>query len=214
MPGGVDLEGGGDHVPVEEVVAVLVARHPLHDLVAGLVVEQLAGVVVRDPRGELLEGHVGEAVVGGLGLGHLAALDLGHAGPLEVDGVDGAGDGEVVPDHDRVAALFGGPPTGPGAPGGVAAEHRLDGAEVVREVVLGEEVHEQGAAHLGGELHLVRRPLVVGLEVPALAPRHELVREPLLGGGEVAVEEAGSGGLQLLEEGVVRRHDDSLPTVR
>ena len=58
----IELDGRGDEVAVEEVVAVLVARDPLHDLVAGAVVEQLAGVVVGDAGGELLQGDVDEAV--------------------------------------------------------------------------------------------------------------------------------------------------------
>ncbi len=64
--------------------------------------------------------------------------------------------------HDRVAALLGGPAAGPLAPHVVAAEHPLDVAEVVRQVVLGEQVHEQRAAHPGRErrcvgLHRPRR---------------------------------------------------------
>src|SRR3546814_11262030 len=83
---------------------------PLFRSVAGLVVEELAGVVVGDAGRQLLQGDVGEPVVGGLGLGHLTALDLGHAGPLQVHGIDGPGDGEVVADPLRVATLLGGPP--------------------------------------------------------------------------------------------------------
>src|SRR3546814_9758213 len=78
---------------------------PLFRSVAGLVVEELAGVVVGDAGRQLLQGDVGEPVVGGLGLGHLTALDLGHAGPLQVHGIDGPGDGEVVRSEEHTSEL-------------------------------------------------------------------------------------------------------------
>ena len=62
----IELERGGAEVTVEEVVTVLVGGDPLHDLVAGGVVEQLAGVVVGDAGGELLQRDVDEAVGRGL----------------------------------------------------------------------------------------------------------------------------------------------------
>ena len=61
-PRGVDLEGGRDEVPVEEVVEVLVGRHPLHHRVALGVGQGLARVVMGDPGGQLLESQVGEGV--------------------------------------------------------------------------------------------------------------------------------------------------------
>ena len=77
----VELEGGGAEVAVEEVVAVLVGGHALHDLVAGLVVEQLAGVVVGDAGGQLLERDVDDAVGDAVELGHLAASRPAACGP-------------------------------------------------------------------------------------------------------------------------------------
>jgi hypothetical protein len=62
-PRRIELDRSGGGIAVEEVVPVLVGRHPLHDLVADRVVEQLAGVVVGDPRGQLLEADVDEPVV-------------------------------------------------------------------------------------------------------------------------------------------------------
>ena len=124
-----------------------------------------------------------------VGLGHDAGADLVHAGPLELAGIEQPGDHQVVADGDRVPALLGGPPAGPGAPGAVGAEHPVDGGEVVREVVLGQQVHEQGAAHGVGHRVLVGIPRLGRIEVATLAPRHDLVGEPLLAGREVAVEE-------------------------
>src|SRR5690606_34021828 len=123
-----------------------------------------------DAGGQLLHAHVDEAVVRAVGLGDLAAAHLGHAGPLQLDGVHGARDREVVAQHDRVAALLGGPAAAPLAPGGVTSEQGLDRAEVVRQVVLGQQVHEEARSDLGGEIDLVRVPLPAGLEVPAAAP--------------------------------------------
>jgi hypothetical protein len=72
--------------------------------------------------------------------------------------------------------------------------------EVVREVVLGEQVHHQRAAHRGRHLRVVGIERFVLFEVVTTAPRHQLVREPLLGGGEMAVEEARTGGFELREQ--------------
>ena len=171
-----------------------------------------------DAGGELLEADVDEAVLGRLGLGHLAAGHLGHAGPLQLDGVEGPGDGQVVAQDDRVAGLLGGPPAAPLAPGGLPPEHRLDRAEVVGEVVLGQQVDEQAGPHLGGQAGLLGRPLVVGLEVPTTRIGDQGVGEPLLGLGQVPVEQPGGDGLELGEElGGVHQivvHTGSLPTGR
>ena len=74
MPDGSSSRAARGEVAVEEVVEVLVGRHPLHDLVADRVVEQLAGVAVGDAGGQLLERDVDEAVGGGVGLGHLRRM--------------------------------------------------------------------------------------------------------------------------------------------
>ena len=100
-------------------------------------------------------------------------------------------------------ALFGGPPPDPDAPRAVVAVQRGDRRRVVGEVVLGEEVHEQRAAHRGIEVDLAGVPRFAGDEVAAPAPRHELVREPFLGPGEVALERLFDGRLELGDEGGV-----------
>ena len=43
-------------------------------------------------------------------------------------------------------------------------------------------------------------PRLTGREVPAEAPRHELVGEPLLGAGQVAIEQPGGHRLEFGEE--------------
>ena len=126
---------------------VFVLGDPTHDGLAGFVVEQVAGVEVADAGGELLERHVGETFGEGWRLGHLTALHLRHAPAFELDRIDGSSGHEVAVDHEPVTALFGGPAAHPLTPGTVAAEHPLDVAEVVRQVVLGEHVDEQGAAN-------------------------------------------------------------------
>jgi hypothetical protein len=71
----------------------------------------------------------------------------------------------------------------------------------VREVVLGEQVDEEARADLLRQARVLGRPLVVGLEVAAPAVGHELVREPLLGLGQMAVQQAGHDRLELGDEG-------------
>jgi hypothetical protein len=86
----------------------------------------------------------------------------------------------------------------------------------VRQVVLGEEVDEQRAAH--GLVHRRLRlvPHLAGLEVPAEAPRHELVGEPLLGVAEVRSRRLLGDRAELLEQGDVSVHGHAaiLPTSR
>ena len=83
------------------------------------------------------------------------------------------------------------------------AEHPLDRAEVVREVVLGQQVDEQRAADRVGQRDVARRtrPRLAGLEVAAPAPRDDLVGEPLLGARQVAVEQPATDGLELGDAG-------------
>src|SRR5206468_2645262 len=131
-------------VSIEEEVEVLIGGDSPHDVEPDLVVEQLAGVAVRDAGGELLKRGVDQAVQERVELGTLAARDLLHPAALEGNGVDGSRHQEVVADHDRVTALFGGPLTDPALPV-LTGLHATQGAEVVREVVLRQEVDEQGA---------------------------------------------------------------------
>ena len=213
---GVAFERGRAEVAVEEVVTVLVARDPLHHFVRGRVAADLAGVVMGDARRELLERDVDHAVFDGRRVGDLPALDLGHACPFQRDGIDRAGHREVVAQHDGVATLLGGPAPDPRAPGAVGPEAIRDLRRVVGEVVLGEEVHEQGAADGRVERDLVFVPRLAGREVPAARPRHELVREPLLGAGQVALEQAlgDRGEVGHESRAGVRSMPPSLPTSR
>ena len=118
---------------------------------------------------------------------------LHHARPLELAEIDRAGDGEVVADDDRVAAFFRRPPRVPLAP------HRRRRrtasticAVVVGEVVLGEEVDEQRAAHRRRQRRRRRgRTSSPSTKSRPAAPRHHLVREPLLRRAEMAVEQPG-----------------------
>ena len=210
---GVELQGGGDRVPVEEVVEVLVRGHPLHDLVARLV-EQLARVAVRDPGGQFLEADVDEGLEHRRGFGHLGPGHLGHPPPLEGHRVNGPGDRQVVTNNDRVPALFRRPAPVP-LPPRTAREDGIDVGEVVGQIVLGQQVDEQRTPRrrrprltLGGW-----RPLPAGLEVPPQRPRDKLVGEPLLGGRKVAFEQLASHRFKLGHKGDVI-HASSLPTGR
>jgi len=118
-----------------------------------------------------------------------------------------------------VATLLGRPPADPLAPGAVGAEQTLDGAEVVREVVLREQVDEQRRPHRvvdrgAREVGVVLVPLLAGDRVLAAAVRHVLVREPLLGGREVPLEQSLDVGGQFSEHGLGADHAlyRSLPT--
>ncbi len=180
----VARERRGRQVSVEQEVEVLVGRHPRHHVVSRGVADDLAGVAMGDARRELLQGEVDEAGLRTTGPRRLAPGDLGHPGPLEAYGIDRAGDGQVVANHDGVTALLGCPPPGPHPPGLVGAEHPLNVAEVVREVVLGEQVHEQGARYGRtergtGEVGVALVPRISGHEVAAPAVGDQLVGEPL-----------------------------------
>ena len=135
---------------------------------------------------ELLQRDVHEAVDRTVRIGHLSARHLRHPSVLEGARVERSGDGHEVAQRDRVPSLLGRPPVRPLAPCALAAEHPVDRLEVVREVVLGEEVDEQRAADRIGHRHLTGVPVLTLDEVAAQAPRHELVRVPRLAGLVVA----------------------------
>ena len=191
---------------------ILVGRHSRHDGVAGWVTEELPGVAVGDARREFLQGDVHQAVGDGKRLRYLAARHLRHSRPLKLDGIERAAHDDVVANHDRVAHLLGSPPARPLAPG-LIREHAVERFEVVRKVVLGQEVDEQRAPHAIGHGHLVGVPLLVGHEVATAPPGHHLVREPLLGRRVVAlVQPLGDGGQFPQQHRLV--HRTSLPTGR
>jgi hypothetical protein len=179
---------------------VLVGCDAGHDLAAGWVGQGPPRVVVGDSGGELLQRRIRERVGQGRRLGDHSVRDLGHPRPLERDRIDRARHRQIVPNDDGVAALFCGPAANPGSPCVVAAEPSGDGPEVVREIVLGEEVHEQRAAGGGADAVVIGLPLGIVAEIPSLTPRNERVREPLPGRGEVPLEEFGGAGLELGEE--------------
>ena len=78
-------------------------------------------------------------------------------------------DREVVPQHDRVAALLGGPAADPVEPRAVAlAEHPVDQAVVARQVVLGQQADLERGLGDAGQPRLVRRPGLL-VEVAARA---------------------------------------------
>src|SRR5437764_97211 len=80
------------------------------------------------------------------------------------------------------------PAPGPHPPG-LVAEDPVDGLEVVGEVVLGEEVDVQRAAHGVGEGELVGVERLASDEVTAPAPRHQLVGHPVLAAGQMPLQE-------------------------
>ena len=216
----VEGQGLAHDVAVEQVVEVLVGRHPGHHLVADGVAEQLAGVAVGQPGGQLLQRHVDQRVGRGGRLGHDGARHLGHPAPLQLHGVQGPGHGEVVADDDRVALLLGRPPADP-LPPHAGAEDVVDRVEVVGQVVLGQEVDEQGVPHGVGHGELGRVPRLVRLEVAASAPGHVKVGEPLLGRADVALHELLRRRHELVDEakvvprsGAGRHMTPSLPTRR
>jgi hypothetical protein len=106
--------------------------------------------------------------------------------------VDGARGQQVVAHHDAVPALFRGPAVHPGAPGAVAAEEGGDLVVVTGEVVLGQQVHDQRDLADVGDLGLLRLPGLAVLEeageIAAVGERDVLVRHPVLGDLEMAVE--------------------------
>ena len=106
--------------------------------------------------------------------------------------------------HERVTALFGGPAMHPGAPRAVAAERVGDLAVVAGQVVLGQQVDLEGDLGDRGEGRLARLPRQL-VEIAALAPRHVLVRHPLLGEPQVALEPGLGKRLQLAKKLEVRK---------
>ena len=91
------------------------------------------------------------------------------------------------------------------------AEHPHDVLGVIGEVVLGQQVHEERTAYRRGQVDLVGIPDLVTGEVAPPAPRHDLVREPLLGAGEMALEQPGCFRLEFAKQGIAF-HGPSVPT--
>ena len=204
---GVDLEGGGHDVAIEHHVQVLISGHPHHDLVGHRVIGIAAGVAMGDPGGQFLERRIGHQPQRRL-VRHPALLQGGHPPPFQGDRVDVAGDQQIIAEHDRVAALLGGPAVRPGPPGAVAAEGRQQLPVVAGQVVLGEEVDLEGGLGDPGQPRLVGGP-GFGVEVAAKAPGHVLMRHPFLGHGQMPVKQPLGHRLQLGEQvmvGMAIRH--------
>ena len=179
---------------------VLVGGDAGHDSTAGKIGEEPARVVVRDSCRELLQRDVHEQVGQGRRLGTTPVETWIIRARSSATGSTATRHGEVVPNHDRVAPLLGGPAPSPCPPCMVIAEEAGECPEVVREVVLGQEVHEQRAAGRLADVGVVRLPGLVGAEIPPAAPRHELVREPFPRRAQVPLEKVGDPGCQLSRE--------------
>jgi len=102
---------GGNLEGVKLVVVVIADRDIFArnedmgaEAIAGFVVEQVSRVAVRDPGRQLLERDVGQPVQGVRRGQVVALLKLEHPAALEQDRIDVAGHGQVVAQHDRVAA--------------------------------------------------------------------------------------------------------------
>jgi hypothetical protein len=138
------LEGGGHDVAVAQHVRVLIGGHPHQALVGHRVIARAAGVAMGDPGGQFLEGGIGQQPQRRL-VRHPPLLQGGHRSAFQGDGVDVAGDQQIVAEHDRVAALLGGGPSvRPGPPGPVTAEAGQQLVVVAGQVVLGEQVDLEG----------------------------------------------------------------------
>ncbi len=189
---GRELEGGGEQVPVEDHVQVLVGgdagQHPVADRVAGVV----AGVAVRDPGRQLLEGDVRDRVQHAVRVvGLEARRHVRHPEVLQLDRVHGPAGEQVVPHDDAVPALLRRPAVHPGAPGTVPPEEGGDLVVVAGQVVLGQQVDHQGGPPYVTDLGLLGGPRFAAhdaVEVAAVAPGHVLVRHPVLGHLQVPVQ--------------------------
>jgi hypothetical protein len=116
---------------------------------------------MRDPGGQFLEGGIGHQPQRRL-VGRPALLHGGHPAPFQGDRVEVAGDQQIIAEHDRVAALLGGPAVRPGVPGPVVAEGGQQLVVVAGQVVLGEEVDLEGGLSDPGQPRLVGGP---GLDI-------------------------------------------------
>src|SRR4029453_18908376 len=125
----------------------------------------------------------------------VAARDLIHASALEHHRVEAARDGQVVAQHDRMAALLGRPPAGPFSPDAAPAEDLPERQVVIGQVVLGEQVHLERRARDDPERAVGLLPRLVHV-VAADLVGDVFVREPFGGGGQVSFEAAEHGRLE------------------
>ncbi len=227
---GGELERRLQQVAVEHHVQVLVGRDARQHAVADRVARLMTGVAVRDAGRELLEGDVRDRVQHRVSVVRLEALaHVLHAEGLELVRVHRARGEQVVAHDDAVPALLRGPAVHPGAPGAVPAEQGRDLVVVAREVVLGEQVDDERDPADLGDLGLLLVPGLAVLEDPGevagVAEGHILVRHPVLGHLQVAVElrlddflqrvqqaSVGPGGSRAAEVGRSDRHGCSRGT--
>ncbi len=101
-----------------------------------------------------------------------------------------------------MAALLCGPAPHPFTPCTVLPEGRRERTGVVGEVVLGEQVDEDGAASPRRQPRSHRGvPRHARHDLSSSVPGHQLVREPLTSGGQMPVEQLGYYRLELAEGG-------------
>src|SRR6202035_2818394 len=179
------------HQVIEEVaVAFLISGDGLDQGTQGRIVD-----LRRQPRAErgvfaLAQRHAHERldlaeVVGPVALHHVLDADglVGHR-------VDVARDHQVLPQHDRMQVLLGGPPADPRAPPVLKDEVLDELAMDAGHVVLGDQHDLQRVGDVFGQRDLRRVPIAPthGLEVLATVERHEVVRVPGHRGVDVSVE--------------------------
>ena len=186
---------------------VLIVAHTRHDGGAHLVFHQLARVAMRNTCGKFLHAHIRKRFECIIWCRYLAATNLSHAPTLECNWVECASDREVVAHHNGVSALFCCPVARPLAKCGVAAEQSVDVAEVIRKVVLSQQVEIQSRTNclvnLGScraKVGIFGHPLAARFKIFSAAVRNEFVGKPFFGNTHVTLEQFGSNGLKFFNQ--------------
>ena len=140
----IDLERCRSQISVEEVMQVLIGRDSSHDLSSRSVGQEPARVVMHNARRRAPATKRTRAVGDTPGSG-TTPVETWVIPRFRRDRVHRACDGQIVAEHDRVTTLFRSPASDPRTPDIVRSESPRDGPRVVREVVLGEQVHDNAA---------------------------------------------------------------------
>ena len=168
-------------------MSILVGRQFHHDVVTDFV-QHGSGVAVRNTSRKFLHSHVAHSVGSRFWFRNNGAAHLSHSTIFKFSRLYKTAHSDVIAHHDCVTSFFCSPTLRPCSPRRLSTKHARNGARVPRQIVFGEEVHQESRPNTFGQLGLAITESV-GEQTLGAIPGHIIVWVPIFGTVKVTIQE-------------------------